>query len=115
MRCVPARSGESVTVDDDMLNQQQTVMRRLCINTIGKPVKLYSKCKQLSEVYASLTNTDYALQTPKFISTAEPSANHYGLNMHLQRIDGLDFASGKSNSQYVRIERTYYITCKQVK
>ena len=45
MRCVPARSGEVLAVTDDNLNQQQCVMRRLCINSMGKPVSIYTKLK----------------------------------------------------------------------
>jgi len=115
MRCVPHRIGSSEVVNDEFLNQQQVVKRRLCINTMGKPVSVYTKLKTLSETYNSAVDSDYSAQWPKFISTGEASTPHYGINMHLQRIDGLQFASGHNNNQRVRIESTLYLVCKHVK
>lgn len=114
MRCVPNNSGTSATVTDQFLNEMQCVKRELCIKTSGTPVRVFHKVNQLSELAHTALDSDYAMQPPQFISTGEPGTPHYGVSMHLQRVDDLDFNSGKSNGQYVRIEADYHLEFKQV-
>lgn len=66
---------------------------------------------QLSQVYASTINTDYAKIRPKYISTGEPSTSHYGFNVAITRVDNQPF--GSSSLQLLTKEKIY-LTCKQV-
>jgi len=114
MRCVPNNTGQQTTVNDAYLNQSQCSQRALCIKTDGLPVVVRHDVKQSSLLNHTAVDSDYAVISPKFISTVEPGTTHFGVNMHLQRVDGLAFQSGKNNSQYVRIESTFNLEFKQV-
>jgi hypothetical protein len=92
----------------------QTSKKRLCLRNNGKPLDIYMPLKQQGMTYGGVGNTDYVLQSPKFISTGEPATPHYGYKTMLQRVDGQAFTSGISNSQYVKIIQTIYFQCKKV-
>lgn len=80
----------------------------------GKVFDIYQPLKQLSELYASTTNTDYALVNPRFVSTAEPNTPHYGMYMRLQRIDGEAFSTSTTTYPALKIVYTYYLQCRGV-
>ena len=102
--------------------QSQSAKKRLCLNTLGKPVGLYHKCKQLSRIFSGeLGNQDFIKIKPKFVSTAETEAQHYGLDVRIQRVDNNAFSHGSSAPQAdyayptVKIITKLYIQCRQVK
>ena len=78
----------------------QASKKRLCLNG-GSPLSFYMKTNQLSETYASTSNTDYAVVRPRYLSTGETGAEHYGLNMFVNRVDGQAFntTGSAANSQ----------------
>jgi hypothetical protein len=80
----------------------------------GKVFDIYQPVKQLSNLYASTTNTDYALSTPRFISTAEANTPHYGMYMRLQRVSGDEFSTSTTTYPSLKIIYTYYIQCRGV-
>lgn len=92
----------------------QTAKKRLCLNTLGKPIDIYMPLRQQSMIYGGAANTDYATVRPKWISTTEPTTPHFGFKMMLQRVDGQGFASIAANNQYVKIITTLYFKCKKV-
>lgn len=110
------RDGANVAasgLEQTYLNSQ-TAKKRLCLNTIGKPIDLFMRLRQQSMVYGGVGNTDYTTVTPKWIATTEATTPHYGHKTMLQRVDGQPFTSGLSNSQYVKIIQTIYFECKKV-
>lgn len=119
MRIAPNLNGASANALTSPLNQQwfnetAATKRRLCLNTMGRPLTTYTRLKQLGEVYHNSANSDYTIQAPKWISTGEPSTPHYGLNCRLDRVDGSTFTAGSHNNQKVRIMHTIYFECRQV-
>ena len=114
---IPNRSGASRDVlhplTEKICLDTQACKKRLALNG-GKPIKIYMKTNQLSQMYASAINTDYAVSKPRYISTGETSTEHYGLEMYINRVDGETLSSNIANEQKVRITATYYIACKGV-
>lgn len=87
---------------------------RLLLNNNGTPFSIFMKLNQLTMVYASAhgvppSQTNYTLTKPKYVSTAEPDCEHYGLWIYLRTCNGTAF----DNIQ-VRIEPTVYLSCKTV-
>lgn len=109
--------GESKTLTEQYYLESQTSRKRLVASTSRAPIKFYTKVKQLSVLYHQTTPTplvDYGMVYPKYISTSEPTTPHYGLNMRIQRVDNRPFGTELTNFQYMKINTTYYITCKRV-
>lgn len=79
---------------------------------LNKPTTIMMKLKQLGQIYQSTINTDYTVNTPKYLSTTESTTPHYGLNVHICKVDGSTFSS---NSARLKIFEKIYLTCKQVK
>lgn len=92
----------------------QTAKRKVAITTDRKPIDMLMRVKQANEVYQSVSNSDYTLMSPKFISTEETGTPHYGMNMFIGRVDGKELSAGFTNTQAVRFVYTYYIQCKKV-
>ena len=109
----PNGVGASETLDRDYFMDSQAVKRRLCLNG-GRPISVYRRMRQLSNIYQSVTGTDYAMARPRWISTVETSTPHYGMNCMLERVDGEVFANDAVNYQKMRVEATYYVACRQV-
>lgn len=114
---IPNRVGR-VRQSIDPLTEQiclntQACKKRLALNG-GKPVRFYMKTNQANMIYNSLTDTDYTVQKPRYISTKEPDAEHYGLQMYVNRVDGLTLSSNMYNQQSMRCTTTYYIACRGV-
>lgn len=69
------------------------------------------RLKQLSEIYASATNTDYVSMRPKYIATTEANTPHFGLSFCFRRPDG---AAMTNMSPRLLLNYTAKLTCKQV-
>jgi len=70
------------------------------------------RLKQLNSIYQSPLNTDYTVVRPRYISTTEVATPHYGMNVHIAKVDGSTFTT---NSARLKIFEKIYLTCKQVK
>lgn len=115
---IPNKSGKSRNNVTDPLTEKicldtQACKKRLALNG-GKPIKIYMRTNQLSQMYASAVNTDYGVVKPRYISTGETGTEHYGVEMYINRVDGKTLSSNLQNEQSVRITATYYIACKGV-
>ncbi len=92
----------------------QAKKKRLALNG-GKPLKYYMKPTQLGMVYVSPTDTDYAVQPAQYISTGETGAEHYGLEMYINRVDGKALSSNLAGTgQSMRQTTTFYLAFKGV-
>lgn len=114
----PNRTGRARTalnpLTEAVLMNTQAKKKRLALNG-GHPLKYYMKPTQLNQIYASATNTDYAVQRAQYISTGEPSAEHYGLEMYINRVDGQALSSGlEGTGQTMRQTTTFYLAFKGV-
>ena len=67
----------------------------------NRPFKIKFPLSQLSNIYASTVNTDYAKIRPKYISTGEAGTMHYGINVAITRCDNTSFWSWLGNI-YIR-------------
>ena len=114
MYILPWRTGDAETVTEDFCLATQKKQTRLCLNSVGKPVSVYMKMKQLNRVFVSDATYTTTVQQPKWLSTAVSDVPHYGLNFRIQRCDGQDFTNSGSTYQRCRIEHTVYFSCKQV-
>lgn len=95
--------------------QSQSSKKRICIHSSGRPVRLYSKLKQLSKVFADEDgNTDYAKSYPKFVSTNEVNTEHYGIDTRIARVDGNNFSYGGTVYPVVKIFTKVWLQCRQV-
>lgn len=95
--------------DDDLLQIQR---KRQWMFPLNRPTQIKMYLKQLSMNYGGAVNTDYTTMKPRYVSTIETGMPHYGINVHIKRIDGAAFAS---NSARLLIKEKIYLTCKQVK
>lgn len=100
----------SSTFTKDELNQIQKKSQWMF--PLSKPTSIKMNLKQLTQLYSSLANTDYAVTRPRYIGTSETSTPHYGMNVHIQKVDGSTFGS---DSARLKIQETVYLTCKQVR
>lgn len=117
MYCNPNMVGYDNTslLTEQFFLESQSSKKKLCLNAIGRPVKIYSKVKQLVKVFSDeLDNTDYSKAYPKFVSTGDINTEHYGLDMRLARIDGNIFSTGGNNYPSVKIITKVYLQCRQV-
>lgn len=106
----------AANLTENFFMQSQCCKKRLCLNTQARPVKVYTKLKQLSRIYSGeLGNQDFIKVSPKFVSTTEAEAQHYGLDMRIQRVDGNNFSTGGSNYPSVKIITKMYMQTRQVK
>ena len=108
----PNRHGEQLTTafTRDDLNQIQR--KRQFMFPINRPTFIKMPLRQLSAMYNSAVNTDYATVKPRYINTSEVSTPHYGFNVHITQVDRGAFSS---NSPRLLIKEKLYFTCKQVK
>jgi hypothetical protein len=108
-------AANAASLTEDFFMQSQCAKKRLCLHASGRPVKIYTKLKQLSQIYSNeVLNTDYAKIRPKFLSTGEVNAEHYGLDMRLERVDGQPFSTGGNIYPYMKIITKLYLQCRQV-
>lgn len=110
MYTVPNQTGRPRMVnltEQDCLNTQ-CVKKRLMMNSNGRGVTMYIPLKQLRMTFSSLTDTDYAVATPKFISTDEVATPHYGPTLRIQTI------AGNTSSQKIKYIVKLHLSTKQV-
>lgn len=108
----PNTTGTLLTAAFTKAELNQIQRKRRFMLPVDKPTSLYMNLKQLSMVYNSTINTDYVVQKPRYISTTETTTPHYGMNVHICKVDGSTFAS---NSPRLKIFEKIYLTTKQVK
>ena len=107
--------GLSSTIDNNWWLTQQARKQRIITGTRPLTFKVFPKL--LNEVYSSLTNTDYTLMRPKYISTTELSTPHFGLDMAFNFTDFSDPIRENFSADYTtpikfRMDMTYYIQLK---
>lgn len=95
--------------DDDLLEIQR---KKQWMFPLNKPTTIKMPLFQLRSTYGGTINTDYAVQRPRYINTLEPGTPHYGINVHIRKVDGSAFGS---NSARLLIKEKVYLTTKQVK
>lgn len=94
--------------ETDCLNTQ-CVKKRLLMNSNGRGVSMFIPLKQLRMTFASLTDTDYAVAPPKFISTDETATPHYGPTLRIQTVSG-----GTTSGQKIKYIMKVHLSTKQV-
>lgn len=94
---------------DQLLEIQR---KRTFMMPTSKPTRFKMPLKQLSTMYASTLNSDYATVKPRYINTTEDTTQHYGINVAISRVDGTAF---NSNAPNCLVRNTVLLTCKQVK
>lgn len=110
--------GQSVAaqLSEDWFLERPRSRKRLLVNSTGRPsFDIYMPLTQLANTYQSVTNNDYTMKRPRFISTNEVNTPHYGLNLRIQRIDGNTFTANTSN-QYptLKLFTTVYWECRGI-
>lgn len=98
----------AVFQDTELLEIQR---KRQFMFPLNRPTNLKMYLKQLSNTYAGTLNTDYTTVKPRYISTTETSTPHYGMNVHIRKLDGTAFGS---NAPKLLFKQKLYLTCKQV-
>lgn len=102
-------TGLTAAFTKEQLNEIQR--KRQWMFPLTKPTTVYMPLNQLNQVYASATNTDYTVLKPKYISTTETNTPHYGMNVHIQKIDNTAFGT---DSVRMKILEKIYVSCRQV-
>ncbi len=96
------------------LMHTQSKLKRLCLNG-GRPISYYMRLNQLGMIYVSPTDTDYATQPAQYVSTGETGAEHYGLEMYINRVDGQPLSTHLNGAgQTMRQTVTFYLAFKGV-
>ena len=109
MYIAPNLAGSTVTLDEQYFLDNQSTKRKAGITGQARPITAYHKCRQLAQVYGGPTQSDYASFRPRYISTGEPSALHYGANIRIQMMNNTSMANTS-----VKVLYTYLIACRQV-
>lgn len=79
---------------------------------LNKPTTIKMYLKQLSHIYAGSTAfPDYGTVKPRYISTTEPNTPHYGMNVHIRKLDATAFGS---NAPTLLVREKIYLTTRQV-
>ena len=107
----PNPTGEQPSLGEDFWMQSQIAKVKNLINADGKPARFYSRVKQHRLTYSSITNSDYAVVSPRYISTTEDQCAHYGDSFMIQPL----YTANDIPDVYLKIVETYYIQCKMVK
>jgi hypothetical protein len=107
-----AKSGiglDSTFTQSDLLQIQN---KKTFMTNQNKPIKFKMYLNQLSERWDADASLDsLSVVKPKYISTTRDTVTHYGLNMHVQKVDGTIF---QELDVKFRVRYTVYLTCKQV-
>jgi len=109
----PNQTGDGVSVSPNQMLKTSSSTKRACING-GRSIHTYQRLNQLGLVYGGVGNDDHSMTRPRFISTSEPHALHYGQHVCIEKSDQSVFAASTTNYQSVRILYTYYIQTRQV-
>lgn len=103
--------GQAPTAAFRLSDLLQIQKRQSFVMPQRKPFTRNMMLTQLNNVYTSALNTDYTVQKPKYLSTAESSTPHYGISFCFRRPDAAPFTS---NSPRLLMNYTVKLTCKQV-
>lgn len=105
-------SAQNVVGTQNSFLHSQT-SRHKVLKPPGGSIHMYTKLKQLSNTY-KLTDDDYAIVKPRYVSTAEPNTPHYGVRMRLARVDDMPFGTDLDKFQTAKIITTVYLSCRKV-
>jgi hypothetical protein len=105
-------TGQALTAAFTKAELNEIQRKRQWMFPLNRPTTITMPLKQLNSVYNSTINTDYTVVKPRYISTAETTTPHYGINVHIAKVDGSTFST---NSARLKIFEKIYLTCKQVK
>lgn len=109
----PNVHGQPLTAAFARADLHQIQRKRQFMLPTNRPTKVKMFLRQLSNTYGgSAINTDFATVKPRYINTLEPLCPHYGMNVHISRVDRGTFTT---NSARLLIKERVYLTCKQVK
>lgn len=108
----PSRSGQTPTMDEDYFLNKQASKKKYAYVGSARPVTYYMKLNQLAMVYGQPTGvppsvTDYATIRPRWVSTQEPTTEHYGLDTRIQLVNNTSLPNA-----FMKVVMTYYIACK---
>jgi len=80
---------------------------------LNRPTSVKMYLKQLSNTYVGTSGAyvDYTTTRPRYLSTGEINTPHYGMNVHIRKMDGTTFGT---NAPRLLIREKVYLTCKQV-
>ena len=79
--------GAAMPTATELLEMQRCRKRQM---VTGKPLNLYTKVKQQNvALLTSAGSYAYTQQKPKWISTTQPTANHYSVNTVFANMNGL--------------------------
>lgn len=104
----------------------QTSRRYVGVTGQSRPIVIWQDLMQLGNVYASdgQQNRDFTIVKPRFVSTREPTTEHYGLNVRIQAMayDRIKkeppmpqpSGDGNANPMYMKVVHTFYFTCAGV-
>ena len=112
------RTGQAMGTSDtnEAWNQCQMVKRGSFSGTAAKPLSVKQKLNQLAETYASTVNTDYGVVTPRWLSTTEVNAGHYGYDIRFdvcQDILAINPGGSYRNLTF-RLDHVVTLECKGV-
>ena len=105
-----SRYGYSADNIEEVLSRQAT--KKQVVFRDGKPIDVYMKLNQLTQIYGNTTSTDYVPTRPKWINTDETNTQHYGLDMAFQTVSGQAIGDMPMS---IKIMTTLYFQCKGVK
>jgi hypothetical protein len=108
----PNTTGTVLTAAFTKAELNEVQRKRQWMFPLNRPTTILMKLNQLNQVYNSSINTDYTVMKPRYISTTETATPHYGMNVHIAKVDGSTFST---NSTRLKIFEKIYLTCKQVK
>ena len=108
----PNTTGTPLTAAFTKAELNEIQRKRQWMFPLNRPTSIYMPLKQLNSIYNSTINTDYTVVKPRYISTTETTTPHYGMNVHIAKVDGSTFST---NSARLKIFEKIYLTCKQVK
>ena len=97
--------------------QRQATTTQIMPTGDNKPISCYMKVNQLAKMFSGIASAteDYAVTSPRFISTSEPSTPHYGFQFRFDNTTA-DTMNALPNTYMSKwhVELTYYIQCRTV-
>lgn len=98
----PDHLGQTPATDlteEYFLQRPRSRKKMLTTGESRRPVfDFFMPVTNLSSTYAGAVNTDYTMVKPRFISTTEVDTSYYGMNLRIQRLDGLNWTAHTSNA-----------------
>lgn len=110
--CWPNTTGQQLTAAFTKAELNEIQRKSQWMFPLNRPTTIYMPLKQLNMVYNTAINTDYSVVKPRYLATAETTTPHYGINVHICKVDGSTFSS---NSVRLKIIEKIYLSTKQVR